>query len=132
MKKFISIVSIVVALHTTVFAQDNSKELFIQKCAVCHVLKMPQDRSQMIAPPARGIMFHMSEAFSDNTAIKKHITDFTMNPTEEKAICNSINRFGLMPSQKDLVTPSELEVIADWMIVNLKMSEEEHNKQQGK
>jgi mono/diheme cytochrome c family protein len=129
MKNSIKIVTLCSILASgTLFAQDSAQELFVQKCAICHVLKMPTDHSKMVAPPARGVMFHMGEAFKSKEEIKKHIVDFVLEPTKEKAICKSVKRFGLMPSQKGNISKEELSKVADWMIENLHMSKEEHNK----
>ena len=127
MKKLILFTFIVFILNIGLNAKDLGENLFIQKCAICHTLEIPKDRSKMVAPPARGIMFHMNEAFQNSKQVRNHILDFTINPTKEKAICRSVRRFGLMPSQKDLITKEELKIVAKWMINNLSMSKKEHN-----
>ncbi len=86
----------------------------------------------MIAPGARGVMFHMNEAFTDKNQMKDHIVDFVMNPTKDKAVCKSTKRFGLMPSQKGAISEKELDTVADWMIANLSMSKSEHDANQKK
>lgn len=129
MKRMILTLSLAV---TTLFA-NNAEELFMSKCAVCHVMERPTDNSQMIAPPAKGIMFHMSEDIGSDEKILAHIKSFTINPTKDKAICRSVRRFGLMPSQKENITEEELDIVAKWMVANLKMTEEEYKngKQKG-
>jgi hypothetical protein len=84
----------------------------------------------MIAPPIRGIMFHMNEHFSNNKEIiKEHINDFVLNPSKDKAICKSVRRFGVMPSQKKNITKKELAKVAIWMTEHLGiMTHKEHNK----
>ena len=106
----------------------DGKQLFTNKCAVCHSMSQPVDESKVVAPPARGVMFHMSEAFDSKEKIKAHIEDFVIEPSAEKAICKSVRRFGVMPSQKGAVSKEELGVIADWMVENLTMSKGEHQK----
>jgi len=127
MKKLI----LLTALLSSVFG-DEAKELFIKKCATCHSLTPPVNKSEMKGPPAPGVMFHLKEEFKSDEKIKAHIIDFTLNPTREKAICKSVKRFGVMPSQKGKVTKEELSKIADWMIKNLKMSKKEHQMMQQK
>ncbi len=122
MKKIILTLSLTL---TALFA-SSGEELFMNKCAVCHVMERPADKSQMIAPPAKGIMFHMGEDIGNDEDILAHIKSFTMNPTKDKAICRSVRRFGLMPSQKDNITGEELDIVAKWMIANLKMTKEEY------
>ena len=106
----------------------DGKQLFANKCAVCHSMTKPADESKVVAPPARGVMFHMGEAFDSNEKIKAHIEDFVLAPSKEKAICKSVRRFGVMPSQKGAVSKEELTVIADWMVENLKMDKGEHQE----
>lgn len=122
----------VLVLSSTSYAKQMGESLFIEKCSACHVMQIPEDRSTLVGPPARGIMFHMSEAFSNKKDIQSHIEDFVLNPTKEKAICRSIRRFGLMPSQKGLITKEELIVVSKWMTENLSMSAQEHNVNQRK
>ncbi len=117
---------------STLSASDNGEELFMQKCAVCHPMKRPEDKSTMIAPPAKGIMFHMGEDIGSDAKILEHIKSFTMNPTKEKAICQSVRRFGLMPSQKENITDKELDLVAHWMIENLKMTAEEYKRRKSR
>ena len=120
-------IGIVASLNTASFALDNGEELFMQKCAVCHVMQRPQSRADMVAPPAKGLMFHMTKDIGSDEKILAHIKSFTINPTKDKAICRSVRRFGLMPSQKDNITDAELDTVAHWMIENLKMTQEEYN-----
>ena len=129
MKKIILILS----LMATILSANNAEELFMNKCAICHVMERPADKSEMVAPPAKGIMFHMGEEIGSDEKILAHIKSFTMNPTKAKAICRSVRRFGLMPSQKENITQEELDIVAQWMIENLKMTPEEYKnrKQRG-
>ncbi len=128
MKKIILTLSL---LATALFA-NNAEELFMNKCAICHVMERPANKSEMIAPPAKGIMFHMGEEIGSDEDILAHIKSFTINPTKEKAICRSVKRFGLMPSQKDNITAKELDIVAKWMIANLKMTEQEYKNRKRK
>jgi len=120
----------VLAFTTSSFAEEKGEKLFMDKCVACHVMQIPEDKSTMAGPPARGIMFHMNEAFTTKEKIQEHIEGFVLNPTMEKAICNSVKRFGLMPSQKGIISEDELKVVAKWMVENLHMSKAEHDKNQ--
>ena len=119
-------------LLATVLSANNGEELFMNKCAVCHVMERPADKSTMVAPPAKGIMFHMGEDIGSDEKILAHIKSFTMNPTKDKAICKSVRRFGLMPSQKENITEAELDIVAKWMIANLKMTPEQYENRKKK
>jgi cytochrome c len=80
----------------------------------------------MLGPPVKGVMYHMREEFNNDEDIEAHIQDFVLEPTLEKALCKSVRRFGLMPSQKDNVTKEELKIISEWMTKNFKITKEEY------
>jgi cytochrome c len=101
-------------------SSTQGKELFTQKCATCHTLGKPKDKTTVVAPALNGVMKHLKMTHSEKSAGVAFIKDYVMNPEESKALCmpKKIKRFGLMPSQKGNVTPEELEVIANWMFEN--------------
>jgi len=103
-----------------VATNSKGKELFTQKCSTCHSLGKPKDMSKVIAPALNGVMKHLKMTYTEKAKGVEFIKDYVMNPSEKKAICmpNKIKRFGLMPSQKGVVTPEELEEIANWMFEN--------------
>lgn len=82
MKLKLILLTILSSFICTLSANENAKELFIQKCSTCHFEKVPADKSTVVAPPAPGLMFHMSELFSTNKQIKNHMMDFVINPTQ--------------------------------------------------
>ena len=114
MKSIFLTLTLLATLQVNLFA-SSGEVLFKQKCASCHTMTRPDDTSNMLAPPVQGLMYHMGESFSSKEDMVKHINSFVMNPTKEKAICRSVRRFGLMPSQKGLLTTQELDIIAKWM-----------------
>lgn len=126
--KRLAIVAIVAGISMSVNASEmEGKKLFEAKCAMCHSMSRPDGKTQQVAPPARGVVFHMSEAFDSKSDMIAHINDFVLDPTAEKAICKSVKRFGLMPSQKGAVSKEELATIADWMVNNYSMNKAEHD-----
>lgn len=129
-----SISKILLTTVITTFALSAStttgEELFNSKCSICHKSSMPQNKNEMIAPLAKGVMFHLREALKDDAKIKEHMADFVLNPTKEKAICKSVQKFGLMPSQKGAVTKEEVEKIADYMLKTFKMTPKGHEDMQ--
>ncbi len=131
MKKLVKISLLALIATVSINASEmGAKELFDAKCAICHKTTMPKDQNSVIAPMAQGVMFHMREALKDDAKIKAHIEDFVINPSKEKAICQSVNRFGLMPSQKGVVTKEELSKIADYMVKTFNMTPQGHKKMQ--
>lgn len=91
-----------------------SETLFQTHCATCHTMKMDFKRSELVAPPLKGLSYHLKYVFTPEK-MKAHIVDFVYNPTKAKATCMSVRRFGLMPSLKGALSPDELEKIAHWM-----------------
>ncbi|RUM46084.1 MAG: cytochrome c [Hydrogenimonas sp.] len=116
MLRRISLSLLSMSLGVTLFAADG-KTLFEQKCAGCHMTTRPtpEQRSQMVAPPAMGVMFHVKQKYSDKASAIAFITEYALHPSKDKALCPSIRRFGLMPSQKGAVTKEELHAIASYM-----------------
>ena len=133
MKKTIQIIASLLAINSNILAKSQGEIIFEAKCMSCHTMNKPNDILKTIAPPIKGVMFHMNEEFAnDKEVIEEHINDIVMNPTLDKAICKSVNKFGLMPSQKDNITKKELALVAKWMVNDLKAGdgkkEDSHNK----
>jgi cytochrome c551/c552 len=115
MKLFLQPLALV-ALFATLSCANEAQTLFEQKCVTCHTYTRPADTSTMVAPPIKGVMFHLRDAFKSNEELKAHIEMMVMQPDEAKAICPSVARFGLMPSQKEMLSAKELEQIAQWLV----------------
>jgi cytochrome c len=121
MKKIVLIVPL---LATLSMGGDDGKKLFEQKCSSCHsMIAPPPDRSKMVAPPAKGITIHLKMVHPKKDDFEDFLIDYVFNPTKEKALCmkRTIKRFGLMPSQKGVVTKDELEDIAEFLFENYAM-----------
>jgi cytochrome c len=67
-----------------------------------------------------GVMNHVKMNFDSKEKAMEFMIDYVLNPSEEKSICKpqKIKRFGLMPSQKGVVTKQELEKITSWLYDN--------------
>ena len=107
-------------LATTLLATPNAEKIFDAKCAMCHIKTIPQDRSQLVAPPLMGVMRHVKMQYPTKHDAVVFIVDYVQNPSRAKAVCmqQKIKRFGLMPSQKGNITPAELQKVASWMFDN--------------
>lgn len=94
--------------------------LFQEKCSACHNLNLPKDMSTIVAPPAQGIVMHVKMAYPDKKAFKKFVMDYVLHPSKEKSLCEkkTVQRFGIMPSQKGNVTEKQLEEIAEYLYEN--------------
>ena len=100
-------------------ASDKGATLFDQKCSSCHLKQRPHvDRMHlMVAPPIQGVMFHVSEKYPSKKEAVDFIAHYIFNPERNKAVCmtHSIEKFGVMPSQKGNLTPQEAKIIAEYL-----------------
>lgn len=98
-------------------ASQNGEILFEKKCANCHTKVRPGDMSTLIAPPMMGVMRHVKMQYATKEDAVQFITEYALHPQKENALCmpQTIDRFGLMPSQEGSVTKGELDLIAAWM-----------------
>ncbi len=120
MKYRIAVLAVIVATFTlSLQAEEEGRRLFEAKCSGCHLAQKPTpaQRSGMVAPPAMGVMYHVKERYGERPEAIAFIVDYVLEPKREKAVCmeRSIRRFGLMPSQKGVVSEAELEKIAAYM-----------------
>lgn len=103
-------------------ASMQGKALFEAKCTSCHMTRMPTDEEfkTLLAPAIMGVMRHVKEIYPDKKEAVDFMVDYVLNPSKEKAICmpQKIERFGLMPSQKESVTKEELKVISEYLYDN--------------
>lgn len=125
--------SILIFTLTVSLLAVDGKTLFQQKCSSCHMTTKPtpQQQSQMVAPPIMGVMFHIKQKFQNKADAIDFIIDYTLNPSKEKALCPSVKRFGLMPSQKNMVTIDELKAIASYIYDTFPPANFKHPKGMG-
>ncbi len=116
-------------LSSSLSASTEGQRLFDEKCSTCHIKTKPTDFSTLIAPPAMGVVRHVKMNYDNKKDAVQFITEYTLNPQRDKAVCtpNTIDRFGLMPSQKDNVTEEELKKIAAWMYDNINLNRKSCN-----
>ncbi|ADR34683.1 cytochrome c, class I [Sulfuricurvum kujiense DSM 16994] len=104
------------------FAQEDPKILFEQKCSVCHLKQRPayEEMKTLIAPPIMGVMTHVKDAKATKIDAVNFIADYIFEPTPAKALCmkQSIERFGLMPSQKGNLSKEEAISVAGYLYEN--------------
>lgn len=106
---------------SSLYAAPSAEALFDAKCAVCHVKVRPNDTSTLIAPPAMGVMRHVKMQYSTKEDALAFMQSYVMKPVRNRAVCSpqSIKRFGIMPSQKGVLTEEELRLISSWMYENI-------------
>lgn len=107
---------------SSAFAHEDPKILFEQKCSVCHLKQRPayEEMKNLIAPPIMGVMTHVKDAKATKIEAVNFIADYIFDPTPAKALCmkQSIERFGLMPSQKGNLSKEEAISIAGYLYEN--------------
>jgi len=102
------------ALVSTIFA-NNAQDIFKTKCMTCHTSKVVDSKTNLIGPPADEVMLHIKEKFSDKNEAVSFMKDYIFNPDPKKALCASMDKFGLMPSQKGIITEEEATEVLGFM-----------------
>ncbi|MDD5373980.1 MAG: c-type cytochrome [Sulfurimonas sp.] len=119
MKKIVSL-SLLAASFTVLFASVDAEELAVKKCGECHLMGVvsAEKLKNMKAPPYWAIAKKARENYENKEDKIKYITDYAINPSEEKMLFPKETKtmFGVMKSQKDKVTESELKLIAEYII----------------
>ena len=125
MKILIIVLISIVGLATSVFASSDAEVIFDDKCVVCHIKTVPTDRANMVAPPLMGVMKHVKMVYPNKQEAVEFMVDYVQNPSKKKAVCMSqkIDRFGLMPSQKENISLNDLRVVSEWMFDNFPSAE---------
>ena len=122
MKKILTVTTLCLVLNNTLLAEDSAKVLFSKKCESCHMTTKPTPKQfkTIVAPAIMGVMNHVKKEFSTKQEAVSFIVDYVLNPTRKKSICmpNKLERFGLMPSQKDNITEEELQKVAQYLYDN--------------
>jgi hypothetical protein len=108
-----------VATSTMTLASTGG-ELLKNKCASCHMLEAPTftQLPTLKAPAMDAIVFHINLAMQTEKDKKSFIVDYVLNPNVRKSVCesNKVAQFGVMPSQKGMVSKEELIKIAETML----------------
>ena len=119
MKKLLGL-SLILATSSLLFASNGAEELANEKCGSCHLMgaitKEKLDR--MVAPPYWAIAKRVKQSSQDRESAIKFIVDYTLNPDQEKTLFpkETIEKFGLMPSQKGIVSEDEIKQIAEYIL----------------
>jgi hypothetical protein len=118
--KRVSIALLLLLTSNQLFANQDAEALFDAKCQACHIKSKPTDMSKMVAPAIMGVMRHVKMEYPNRDKAVEFMVDYIQNPTKEKSICmpQKIEKFGLMPSQKETASKEELEIISGWLYDN--------------
>jgi len=135
MKAKLFTATLTLTLAASAFAQDG-KTLFEQRCTACHITHQPQSRQERMelkAPPAAGVMWHMKQAFASKEKAVDFIVAYAKHPDAQKALCPSIRRFGVMPEGMAAgLSDEELKAIAEYWYDNFPPATYKHPKGMGR
>ena len=64
-----------------------------------------------------GVLFHVQQAKPTKTQAVAFISDYILNPHRSKSLCqdHSIQKFGVMPSMKEQLTPQEATRVSEYV-----------------
>lgn len=105
----------------------DEQKLLKQKCSSCHNLDMPpQTFENEKAPPMMAVAFHIVNFVKTNDEsqrvlkAKEFVQDYVINPSADKSFCDkeSLESYGVMPSQKGKITPDELRAVSNYIFEN--------------
>jgi len=112
-----------ILVTSSLLAQSSDIEtLAVEKCGSCHLIgAITKDKlNNMSAPPSWAISKKVNTAYPDRADAIKFIVEYTMNPSEDKMLFShkTKERFGLMPSQKDMISEDELKAVTEYILDN--------------
>jgi len=108
---------ILTTITTNASETIDAKKLFTRSCIVCHTATLtdPNNKGNLIGPPADEVLMHVKEKFTNKEEAVKFMVDYIMKPDASKALCASMDKFGLMPSMEGVVSPEEAKEISAMM-----------------
>ncbi len=110
----------ILALTSVLQATQDMEEFVNKKCGICHLAgKLTKEKLRNFsAPPMWGVTKKIKINFPSKQDGIAFMMDFTMNPSKEKMLFpqETIDRFGLMPSQKGNLTDKELQDIVEYIL----------------
>ena len=102
----------------------NGADLLQSKCASCHNLSMPpKTYEDEKAPPMMAVAFHVKDFMKVNSQSDKKpkfitfFQDYVLHPDVKNSFCDkeSLESYGLMPSQAGKVSKEEVGAIASYV-----------------
>ncbi len=93
----------------------ETREVFRSQCVLCHTTKTtltPKEKETLMGPPIDEVLYHVKERYPIKTDAVKFMADYIRHPNVEKALCPSMDKFGLMPSMAKRVSAEEARVLA--------------------
>jgi mono/diheme cytochrome c family protein len=93
----------------------DAQAAFQRQCAMCHTTKgtlSPKEKETLMGPPIDEVLYHVKERYPIRTDAVKFMADYIRHPQVEKALCPSMDKFGLMPSMAKTVSAEEAQAIS--------------------
>ena len=119
MKKRLVLSALFLSLVVQLQAQ-TAEELAEMKCGACHLMGQitKEKLKNMSAPPYWAIAKKIKTAYKEREDGVNFLIEYTLNPSEDKMLFpkETQKRFGVMPSQKDMVSREELEIISTYIL----------------
>jgi len=114
------VLPLIIAASLFIQASDDIESLAENKCGACHLMgKTSKEKlSRMSAPPYWAIAKKIKTAYPNRLDGVTFLVNYALNPSEEKMLFpkETIERFGLMPSQREFVTNEEIKAIAEYIL----------------
>jgi len=119
MKRF-GMMSTLLAVMTGNFAMAGTPdpaEIFHAKCQLCHTTRQvaPAEREKLLGPPVDEVMLKVKEKYPIREDAVRFIADYVRAPSIDKALCPSLDRYGLMPSMEKTLTKAEAKAVAEML-----------------
>ncbi|MEA3523698.1 MAG: c-type cytochrome [Campylobacterota bacterium] len=123
------ILALILFAMTSLFA-DAGYEVFKKKCASCHIETITKKETLKIfktlkAPPMIEVSNRLKENViiaDDDDDVKRRVViafikDYIQYPDLQYSMCHpmAIERFGIMPSQKENLNEDEIHAVAVWV-----------------
>jgi hypothetical protein len=110
-------------IATSILLQASDTEsLAVNKCGSCHLIgKITKEKlNNMSAPPSWALAKKVKVAYPKREDAIDFIINYSLDPSEDKMLFpkKAVERFGLMPSQKGVVSDEELRTIAEYILDN--------------
>ena len=108
------------SLSVQIFAEEKLQEMVDNTCGTCHLTgKVSKEKlNRMAAPPMWGVAKKIKVNIQNKQEQIKFMIDFVLNPNPKKMLFpqETIDRFGYMPSQKDIISKKDLQTIAEYLL----------------
>jgi cytochrome c553 len=117
-------------VSAAVLSADAGYDVYKKHCAQCHIELITKEETlkrfkELKAPPMVEVSNRLKENViiqDDDDDVKRRVViafikDYVRNPSLEYSMCHpmAIERFGIMPSQKENLTDAQIDAVAEWV-----------------